>query len=117
MMAHTPGPWTVGDLINMGGYRDYYQISCSPEHGDLNFEISNPFGTELEETKANARLIAAAPDLLAALEFMISNCPECDGDGVIYDDDYWTVGPTGGPCPICQGARSAIAAASKTFSA
>ena len=67
MMTHTPGPWTVGDLINMGGYRDYYQISCSPEHGDLNIEISNPFGIGLEETKANATLIAAAPDLLAAL--------------------------------------------------
>ena len=59
------------------------------------------------------RLKQANADLLAALEFMISNCPECDGDGVIYDDDYWTVGPTGGPCPICQGARSAIAAASE----
>jgi len=73
MMTHTPGPWTVGDLINMGGYRDYYQISCSPEHGDLNIEISNPFGTELEETKANARLIAATPDLLAALERLVAD--------------------------------------------
>ena len=60
-----------------------------------------------------AAMVKAAPDLLAALEFMISNCPECDGDGVIYDDDYWTVGPTGGPCQICQGPRSAIAKATQ----
>ena len=60
------------------------------------------------------QLEAVNADLLAALEFMISNCPECDGDGVIYDDDYWTVGPTGGPCPICQGPRAAIAKAEAT---
>ena len=55
------------------------------------------------------RLAKAAPDLLTALEFMVENCGECGGSGVIYDDDYWSAGPTGGPCVICEGARECIA--------
>jgi ketosteroid isomerase-like protein len=64
MSAHTPGPWTVADNnevhcdaktiamvadLNWGQYRD------AEDNGEAEFE-------------ANARLIAAAPELLEALK-------------------------------------------------
>lgn len=69
--AHTPGPWYVGDEFTerVGAYRVRgFPISGSgkaiarvwngTEHNNL-----PPIGNE-----ANAQLIAAAPDLLAALQ-------------------------------------------------
>lgn len=59
---HTPGPWTRNRAINtvdMGRY----SVIC-------------PFGADskkhVSEIEANMRIIAAAPDLLAALEAMIA---------------------------------------------
>ena len=59
---HTPGPWTRNRAINtvdMGRY----SVIC-------------PFGADskkhVSEIEANMRIIAAAPDLLAALESMIA---------------------------------------------
>lgn len=58
---HTPGPWRIA--------RDY-----SPEHGETPYIVDGA-GKNVAmaaymptEQGANARLIAAAPDLLAALE-------------------------------------------------
>ena len=57
MSAHTPGPWGHG---------------VNPRHilaGDDEVARAIALGTHrLEEAKANAALIAAAPDLLAACE-------------------------------------------------
>ena len=55
---HTPGPWHVGTRT---GQRYVY--------GPLGEEVAGPstFTSGHEETRANARLIASAPDLLAAL--------------------------------------------------
>ena len=67
MTAHTPGPWSVYEdankvaahgakhLISSSAYGDYYTESLTDERG----EFFNP---------ADARLIAAAPELLGALE-------------------------------------------------
>ena len=59
---HTPGPWTRNRAINtvdMGRY----SVIC-------------PFGADskkhVSEIEANMRIISAAPDLLAALEAMVS---------------------------------------------
>ncbi len=66
MTAHTPGPWSVYEdankvaahgakhLISLSAYGDYYTESLTDERG----EFFNP---------ADARLIAAAPDLLSCL--------------------------------------------------
>lgn len=51
MSKHTPGPWTVGE--KRGLKRGNYIVFPLPED---------------DEIDANARLIAAAPDLLAALK-------------------------------------------------
>lgn len=59
---HTPGPWIWGT-----DYRGLY--GAGPENGVLNYERFEGMWLSYGETReANARLIAAAPDLLEALQ-------------------------------------------------
>jgi len=78
--AHTPGPWTVEKDIDstpsrvtfrIGGNR---QAAISSEQGIA--ATNAPALMSVEEAKANARLIAAAPELLAALVDLIPRCME-----------------------------------------
>ena len=59
---HTPGPWTVVcdeiDCVSTAGDRPFMELT------DEDYIHCN--------TEANARLIAAAPDLLEALEMLVS---------------------------------------------
>lgn len=62
--THTPGPWTVhGDNKTLIGCDDRKMMLAEVlwEH------VCTEWGRPIEEAQANARLIAAAPDLLAAL--------------------------------------------------
>lgn len=74
---HTPGPWEVGDtdeghIIKMG--RAITSPSHYPVHMAVNYDHGiPPYGgdcthNQFLEAEANARLIAAAPALLAACE-------------------------------------------------
>lgn len=70
MSAHTPGPWQVrhveyGDNVseNLGVYQ------CSPHFHEVAYIAYRYLGERDKATEqANARLIAAAPELLDALE-------------------------------------------------
>ena len=86
---HTPGPWTVVRNDNTKRARTFITgettVACLVRQG-------------LPSDEANARLIAAAPDLLAALEALLAtadrraasaglgwyfqHCPECAGVNV-----------------------------------
>ena len=75
MSAHTPGPWRV----NEGGV----VVSAKPEVG-----ICDPFPCDRrpngdytygEETDANRRLIASAPDMRAALDRIDAALREFEG--------------------------------------
>lgn len=57
MSGHTPGPWAV---VNRGGMLNV----SAPRHGGAIVSLGVP---RSGERMANANLIAAAPDLLAAL--------------------------------------------------
>ena len=64
MKEHTPGPWTADEMateftIYGGG------LMVADVHKDV-MELD-------DEMRANARLIAAAPDLLAACELMVAS--------------------------------------------
>lgn len=86
MSGHTPGPWNLnsGETYMVRG-ADEGPV-CQPKwlrgrHG-LGGRRTN------DEVMANARLIAAAPDLLEAAvkleaaETFHANCEECEGEGV-----------------------------------
>ena len=73
---HTPGPWRVEAAGEKVIEADTTDVIAQPGH---NFSIINPSQT----LQANARLIAAAPDLLAALERKMSSNPT---DWVGVDD-------------------------------
>lgn len=72
---HTPGPWEVnGDNIFVGNGWGIARVHIDlPKHKD-----------------ANARLIAASPDLLELLEELLAMCERQrdfndDGDGMMFD--------------------------------
>lgn len=76
---HTPGPWDV----NWIGPR--YSVNQSVDYGNKHIAMVSCFESRAEEdaeNRANARLIAAAPDLLEALELcyksMMLGCADVD---------------------------------------
>ena len=79
---HTPGPWTAQGVDDDGAV-----FIVADNLGGL-VGAALPWPTELDgedfsRVEANARLIAATPDLLAALEAMVDrytalvNCGDC----------------------------------------
>jgi hypothetical protein len=63
---HTPGPWEARTFLVRGGVRMSDTICHVGSSTSLPPNRSH-------ETEANARLIAAAPDMLAALKAMVLN--------------------------------------------
>jgi len=61
--AHTPGPWTASFPVIRDQKSLHILADCSPRDGAHASE---------EECRANARLIAAAPDLEEALEALLN---------------------------------------------
>lgn len=67
-MKHTPGPWRL--------IRNQFSEYCSTEFcemaimsgGDMNMIVAGVVSDCIEEHQSNARLIAAAPELLEALK-------------------------------------------------
>ncbi len=60
-MSHTPGPWSVQFVIDGA-----FQIMGTEQGDECVIAARNEFPDRHAEFAANARLIAAAPDLLAA---------------------------------------------------
>ena len=85
--GHTPGPWTV-DHERIGPWGEPVALLCdshAPESGTI---VEWPrFGEVVDdaENEANARLLASAPELLAALTQLM----EWEGDeaGSYSEDD------------------------------
>ena len=67
MSKHTPGPWSV----ILRGERGTFHIPQAQKHEAENADDGVDGHTV---SSANARLIAAAPDLLEALELMVELC-------------------------------------------
>ena len=59
---HTPGPW----------YYDFDCVSTKPRREGLNIALCTAGNTQ-GQFKANAKLIAAAPDLLEACQYAFQN--------------------------------------------
>jgi L-alanine-DL-glutamate epimerase-like enolase superfamily enzyme len=81
---HTPGPW-IGAGPSFGDQFPRYTTEITTEderYGDGHIQICElPFHHHDEENEANARLIAAAPDLLGALQNMLAQYNTVHGTG------------------------------------
>lgn len=71
---HTPGPWLAqsrslsdGSLVVNTGAPDFNEICCLRDKKDRHY------GQQDNTDQANALLIAAAPDLIAALEGLLES--------------------------------------------
>lgn len=109
MSKHTPGQWKI-----------YAPNEIYPSRalvGARGGQVSIYDAPLTNETEANARLIACAPELLALVERYASECGECGGKGWFYvgegisgrgPDD---VEPKREHCGECEDIRAAIAKA------
>ena len=71
MTAHTPTPWKVEPLQQkIHGYDNWNSYTVRHDRTNVHIATVGDVDRYYEDNnEANARLIAAAPDLLAALEF------------------------------------------------
>lgn len=68
---HTPGPWTSGRAIPADD-----TVSRIVRAGDDHIAVVMDLDGGAQEAVDNARLIAAAPDMLAALQLIHANAGE-----------------------------------------
>jgi len=83
MNAHTPGEWHVTGKRDING--KHLHIGCK---GSM-MALASLNAVHID-TEANARLIAAAPDLLAELSALLAMCERQDdfnddGDGGMFE--------------------------------
>ncbi len=84
MLEHTPGPWLhqsrdrggIGSIISQ--VSEQQVANCSP------YALGGDQALAIEQAEANARLIAAAPDMLALLE-RLEDTLAFDGSTLLYD--------------------------------
>ena len=74
-MPHTPGPWTVE--IDRWHYDTASTVVAGAERQTFPFRelLVQVGGTDVGRQEANARLIAAAPELLEAIEWLLNALP------------------------------------------
>jgi hypothetical protein len=91
---HTPGPWQVR-------IRPYHEVDSLIIEGPHSELIADAGPTRTNENDANARLIAAAPELLAALEHL-RGCISIHADAPRFNAKAFQV------AAALDGARAAI---------
>ena len=87
MIQHTPGPWRVkpdANIVEAQFRGEWYALANIGILNINNLDVLLPYR---EQTPANARLIAAAPDLLAALKEAVEALSHVALHGVPYDPD------------------------------
>ena len=106
MSKHTPGPWYFEDNGNYGedeqplGWISEYPSTAV--HARPIFTLTPIFVFPKKKLEANARLMAAAPELLAALKTTLAICAH-----------RWRALPSDAPEKVAiKAARAAIAKAS-----
>lgn len=89
-MTHTPGPWELSEAQYKDGFGTYRRVEQVEQFGDVvaSVCIRHAVNHTLNAAgDANARLIAAAPDLLEACQALIAHCDKNPPMG----DSLWSV--------------------------
>ena len=117
--THTPGPWWTDAKYDgsefgcsvIAARTDCGPLPGNPTRGQVAFATAI-LPDDARECEANARLIAAAPDLLALAKRYASECSECGGTGVklvwaenVDHNDAWDHSE---PCDACADIRAVI---------
>lgn len=105
----TPGPWRVGQWLG-GAWCVTSAPLSQPRGGEITSVVYGPLSGTPE---GNARLIAAAPELLAIAREYADSCLDCSGSGTVqrYDTDDSDCAVTEFvDCPECAHVRAVIAA-------
>jgi hypothetical protein len=90
-MKHTAAPWTIHWGMAQGG--DGHWIMDAQDHGELSRIAMVAFhdDTSGDETRANAKVIGAAPELLAALMICCDQLAGWVDSGSGDARDFWAV--------------------------
>lgn len=81
MSKFTPGPWQVKRYANHELQTDFVMVVIGDRVHMIGYS---------DEDKANARLIAAAPDMMELLERTLARLEQWDRDNICCDDDLYT---------------------------
>ena len=85
MSKHTPGPWTVGHTRTFTHSGGIFGTETAVHYGDAVNRgncIAHAYGHgALSHSEDDARLIAAAPDLLVALKVMVRDMQAVNAGG------------------------------------
>lgn len=87
MYKHTPGPWEYRPAMNYIGYAIFPigtlpSLAACERYGEVMTVTCFNFPSN---TEANARLIAAAPELLEALELILDYLEACAESNYIIE--------------------------------
>ena len=98
MSEHTPGPWRVGGVEDLRHGRGR-QIAADDA------KICVVYGVRDPDVKANANLIAAAPEMLEALRSAMQCLDDFVGDGPTYRMVEAAIAKAEGKRSVCDGYR------------
>ena len=91
-MSYTPGPWRVNEskISGKDNISDLTEI-VGPQRNGAQRLIAKMYGCALPEGQANARLIAAAPELYEMLSEVLSSIERvaCGGENAVRFRAEW----------------------------
>lgn len=81
MSKHTPGPWTINDARDGQSVLFQIESSVQADKPEVIVAMLDDGNTSVSEQRANAHLIAAAPELLDAVKDLRDYLAEYEPDG------------------------------------